>query len=134
MERLSSPGGSSDASAARSPARSAPPGPASTGIGGLGAEWPAQLAGTIESVVGAVRDKTVKPATLVAKALVYGPVAAVVGLLTLVMVAVAGVRALDDIPGNHDWISLLGVGGFFTLLGLFSLGRGRSAARKASKG
>ena len=84
-------------------------------------------------MVGAVRDRTVKPATLVVKAVVYGPVAAVLGLVAVVMVAVAGVRALNDIPHNRDWISLLGVGGLFTLVGLFSLGRGRSAARKASK-
>lgn len=121
MERLSSSAGGGPAS----------PTPPTTST--LGANWPAQVAETIETVVGSVRDKTVKPATVVVKALVYGPVAAVVGAVAAVMVAVAAVRALNEIPGTRDWISLVGIGGFFSLAGLFLLERGRSAARKASK-
>lgn len=99
----------------------------------LGAGWPAQVADLVESVVGAVRDKGVRPATVVAKALVYGPLAALAGLSIVVLLAVGVVRALNQIPGFQDWISLAAVGGFFTVIGLFFLGRAR-AALKTPKG
>lgn len=95
----------------------------------LSAKWPDQLADGVESAVGMVRDKAVRPATTLAKALVYGPLAAIVGLTALVLVAVAVVRGLNAIPGFRDWISLCALGGFFALLGLFLLGRGRSALK-----
>jgi hypothetical protein len=98
-----------------------------------GSQWPGQVADRIDSTVGLVRDKAVRPITLVARGLVYGPIIAAVGLVAAVLAAVAAVRGLNEIPGFRDWISLLAVGGFFSLLGLFLLGRGRAAARPAPK-
>lgn len=105
------------------PARSGGP------LANLGANWPDQLADGVESAVGMVRDKAVRPATTVAKALVYGPLAALVGLTALILVGIAVVRGLNTIPGFQDWISLAALGGLFTLVGLFLLGRGRSALK-----
>ena len=114
------------------PTRTAAPGPTGSGprgggLGSLGANWPAQVADGVESAVGLVRDKAVRPATVVARALVYGPLVAIVGLMTIVLSAAAAVRGLNEIPGFRDWISLCAIGGLFTLVGLFLLSRGRSA-------
>lgn len=114
------------------PTRTSPPGPPAPGppaggLGSIGANWPAQVADGVEAAVGLVRDKAVRPATVLARALVYGPLAAIVGLVALVLTAVAAVRGLNEIPGFQDWISLCAIGGLFTLAGLFLLSRGRSA-------
>lgn len=106
---------------------SGPGAAASNAFSSLSSRWPDQLADGVESAVGLVRDKAVKPATTLAKALVYGPLAAIVGLTATVLVGIAVVRGLNTIPGFRDWISLLALGGLFTLVGLFLLGRGRSA-------
>jgi hypothetical protein len=102
---------------------------ASNAFTSLSSRWPDQLAEGVESAVGLVRDKAVRPATTLAKALVYGPLAAIIGLTALVLVAIAAVRGLNVIPGFQDWISLCALGGLFTLVGLFLLRRGRSALK-----
>ena len=98
---------------------------------GTGTDWAAGVAGQIESVVGAVRDRSVRPLTLVAKAVVYGIIIAFMAAAVVILGAVAAVRALN-IP-LRDWAAELVVGGSFALAGMFLLARGRSALRK-SKG
>lgn len=81
-------------------------------------DWTAQAADTIERVVGAVRDKTTVPLTTVARALVYGLLAAVVGTTALVLVVVALVRMLDVVLPRGVWLPDLILGTLFTLVGL----------------
>lgn len=89
-------------------------------------DWAAQTADTIERAVGSVRGKTSEPVERVARLLVYGLVAAILGAAALVLLAVAVVRALDvAIPGGV-WSAHAVAGGIFTLGGLF-LWRKRSA-------
>lgn len=89
-----------------------------------GSDWPAQAADTIERVVGSVRDKTTGPAITVARGLVYGLFALMVGAVVAVMLAVAAVRALDAyLPDawfgeQHTWAAHLLVGAVFTLAGM----------------
>lgn len=86
-------------------------------------DWPAQTADTIERLVLTVRDKTTGPAITVARSVVYGLFAAVVGTAVLVMLAVAGVRALnvylpDSVFGEtHTWAAHLVVGLVFSSAG-----------------
>ena len=90
--------------------------------------WAADLADTVERVVGAVRDKTTKPLVTVARALVYGLLAAIIGIAAVVLLIVMLTRLLQEVL---DWIeirrsaavyiSYLAVGGIFSLAGLFLL-------------
>ena len=90
--------------------------------------WAADLADTVERVVGTVRDKTTKPLVTVTRALVYGLFAAILGIVALVLVIVMLTRLLQEVL---DWveirrsaavyISYLAVGGIFSLAGLFFL-------------
>ncbi len=92
-----------------------------SGQGG-GRDWAAQAADTVERVVGTVRDKTSLPLTTVARALVYGLVAAIMGVVMAVLVAIALVRAIDVFTGEGNvWIAHFAVGGIFTLAGAFLL-------------
>ena len=87
-------------------------------------DWPAQAADTIERVVGSVRDKTTGPAITIARGIVYGTFALVVGTVVAVLVAIAAVRALDNyLPDSvfgeeHTWAAHLLVGLVFTGLGM----------------
>lgn len=88
-----------------------------------GADWPVQAADTIERVVGSVRDKTTGPAITVARWLVYGTFALIVGSITSVLLAIAGVRLVDVylpdawVGDDHTWAAHLIVGALFTLAG-----------------
>jgi hypothetical protein len=89
-----------------------------------GADWPAQAADTIVRVVGQVRDKTTGPAITAARGLVYGVLAAVVGVVAAVLFAIGSVRLLDvylpeSLTGDDNtWLAHAIIGGLFTGAGL----------------
>jgi hypothetical protein len=94
-----------------------------------GSDWPVQAADTIERVVGSVRDKTTGPAITIARWVVYGTFALVVGSVVAVLVAIAAVRALDSyLPESvfgdeHIWAAHLLVGLVFTIVGMLAWSR-----------
>ena len=92
-----------------------------TGSGG-GTDWAVQVADTVERVVGSIRDKTSLPLVTVARAVVFGLIAAVMALAMTVLVAIALVRAIDVFTGEGNvWIAHFVVGGIFSLAGGFLL-------------
>jgi hypothetical protein len=104
-----------------------------------GPDWPAQAADTIERVVGTVRDKTTTPAMTIARAVVYGTFAALVGSASLVLLIVALVRGLnvalpDAVFGEqHMWAAYLITGLLFVVVGavLWRRRRGSGEDRQA---
>ena len=102
------------------PPAASQPVPSSSQTASSTPDWTVQAADTIESVVGSIRDKTEVPLETVARALVYGLVAGVMGLTALILVAIALVRVLEVyLPIGDVWLPDLIIGGLFTLLGLF---------------
>jgi hypothetical protein len=98
----------------------APNGPAQTGDH----DWTVQVADRIESVVETVRDKTTKPATLVARGLVYGLVAGVLGAALLFLLVLGLTRVLDVyLPfhpiGRRVWVVDAGAAAIFLGSGAF---------------
>lgn len=84
-------------------------------------DWTVKAADTIDAVVTVVHDKAVVPVTTIARWLVYGLLAAIVGMMALVLTAIALVRVLDIVTGDgRVWIAHLITGGIFTLAGLFA--------------
>lgn len=81
-------------------------------------DWAAQTADGIERVVASVRAKTADPLEKVARALVYGLIAAIVGLAALVLGAVALVRALDVVLPGEVWSAHALSGGIFVIAGV----------------
>ena len=69
--------------------------------------------------MGGVRGKTSEPLESVARIAVYGLVATFLGLVAVVLVAVALVRGLDVAIPGEVWPAHAVVGGIFTVLGLF---------------
>lgn len=87
-------------------------------------DWAASAADTIDRVITGIGDKTARPLTTIAGAIVFGLVAASAGLVLLVMFAVALVRLISSYLPIHPharsvWITEAGLGGIFTLIGLF---------------
>ena len=82
-------------------------------------DWAAQTADSIDRVIGSVRSKTTEPVERVARFLVYGLVAAIMGIAALVLLSAGLVRALDVAIPGEVWSAHLVTGGIFTLLGLF---------------
>ena len=95
-----------------------------------GGDWSVQAADTIERVVGTIRDKTSVPLTTVARALVFGLLAAVMGVTTLVFVTIALVRAVNVYLPGDVWAAYLVIGGIFTLIGAFLLRKATSQKRR----
>lgn len=87
-------------------------------------DWAAQAADTIERAVGNVRDRTTGPAITVARAVVYGTFAALVGLAALVLATVGAVRLIDNyLPDavfgeEHTWATYLIIGLVFVIAGV----------------
>jgi hypothetical protein len=95
-----------------------------------GTDWTVQAADTVERVVGAVRDKTAVPLTTIARAVVYGLVAAIMGIAALTLVAVGLVRAVNAYVPEEVWAAHLIVGGIFTLAGLLLLRKANRPKRE----
>ncbi|MGH9081946.1 MAG: hypothetical protein ACRDY3_12310 [Acidimicrobiales bacterium] len=113
------------------------------GIGGgavlnagmAGVEWPKKAADAVEMVVDAVHDKAIRPATLAARAVVFGLLVAALAAVLIVVVSVAVVRLLDIYAfGNRVWISDAVVGGLLTLAGLAAWSRRTTRTRRAAGG
>lgn len=81
-------------------------------------DWPAQAADTVVRLVGTVRDRTTGPAVTVARAVVYGLLAAIVGVVALVLVVAALIRFVDVWVPGEVWSAHLIVGAVLTLGGL----------------
>jgi hypothetical protein len=86
-------------------------------------DWPAQAADTIERVVGTVRDKTTGPALTVARGVVYGTFAALVGTAAVVLLLVMIVHLMDNyLPDavfgeDHVWAVYLILGLALVIVG-----------------
>lgn len=90
-------------------------------------DWTVQAADTIERVVGGIRDKTSGRLVTVVRAIVFGLLAATMGLIIGVFGAIVALRVLTDYAFRGEvWASYLLVGGIFVLFGALFL-------RKASK-
>ena len=89
--------------------------------------WAADLADTIERVVGNVRDKTTKPLVVATRAVVYGLLAGILGVAAVVLllaVLTRGLQTLLDLGVSQPrsvYLSYLIVGGLISLGGVLVL-------------
>ncbi len=95
-----------------------------------GNDWSADVANQIESVVLGVRDKTVRPLTLLSRGLVFGVLVGIMVQVALAFLAVGIVRLMDiyAFPGRI-WATYSVVGGIFVLLGWFLWTKRRAKAK-----
>ena len=91
--------------------------------------WAADLADTIERVVGTVRERTTKPLVTASRGVVFGLLAGILGITAVVLLIIVLTRvtqALLDIWFRHEmsvYLSYFIIGGIICLGGLFVLGK-----------
>jgi hypothetical protein len=81
-------------------------------------DWTTDAADAIDRTVGLLRDRTVEPATAVARAIVYGLIAALIGVPAAVMLLIAVFRLLVIAEQQYVWASWCTLGGILLLAGL----------------
>jgi hypothetical protein len=82
-------------------------------------DWPARGADLVETLVSLLRDKTVRPLTLVARALVFGIIVMAAATVAVVFVSISLVRLLTVYAfDGRVWASELLVGAVFVAIGL----------------
>jgi hypothetical protein len=87
-------------------------------------DWTTQAADLIEQAVGTVRDKTVVPTRAIARAIVFGLLAAFFAVSALAVFVLAAFRLLviaaNELFGDgRAWVAHLFVGAVFVVLGMF---------------
>src|SRR4051794_9530395 len=93
-------------------------------------DWTVRVADTLESTIGSVHDKAVVPVTRVARWIVYGTLAAILGTMALVLFIIMSIRAfVNYVPPHKVWVADLAVGGIFVIAGLLLWTRRRSGTR-----
>jgi uncharacterized BrkB/YihY/UPF0761 family membrane protein len=101
-------------------------------------DWPSQAADAIERAVGSVRDKTTGPLLKLAKGVVYGTFAALVGVTALVIAVIGAIHALDNyLPDSvfgerHMWAVHLIVGLVFVVSGGILWSRRRASEQTSA--
>lgn len=86
-------------------------------------DWPAQVAGRLESVTAAVEQRTVQPLVGLARLVVYGLLAAVLLMVVGALSAIALVRVLNVyLFTGADWASFAVTGGILSVVGLLLWG------------
>jgi len=94
--------------------------------------WPTQATDAVVRAVDTVRDKTTGPLQTVARGVVYGVLALVLGSMVAVLVIISLIRGVDalvslGVDPPNIWITYLIVGVIFVVAGWFVFRRRRLA-------
>lgn len=81
-------------------------------------DWAKQLVDTLDGVVESIRSKTSDPLVKVAKAVVFGVMAAGLGLMALLLLTIGAVRLLDAYLPTGVWSAYLVIGLLFSVIGV----------------
>ena len=82
-------------------------------------DWPARATDQIEALITLLRDRTVRPVALVARAIVFGILVFAAALVTVVLVSVSLIRLLTVyVFDGRVWLSDIVVGVLFVAAGL----------------
>ncbi len=95
-------------------------------------DWTVEVVNRIDTVVGTIKQKTTVPITKLARALVFGLVAAVAAILAVALVCIAVVRICVaylpfDPVSRRVWVTYAGLGAIFLLVGAFAWRKRRPA-------
>ncbi len=82
-------------------------------------EWAVSALDKVDDLVGKVRSNTTDRLVRVARALVFGVLAAIMGATALVFAVVGTVRGLDEVVPGPVWGVYLPLGAIFVLAGTF---------------
>jgi hypothetical protein len=91
-------------------------------------DWAARLTSLVATGVALVRDRSVRPAFILATGIVLALSVAGVAVGVLVLIAVGLCRLFDNLVfSGHVWATYFTVGGIFCLAGAFVISLGNKA-------
>jgi len=88
-------------------------------VPGLPADWHVLATEKVVSTVDTVRVKTSGPAIKISRLVVYGIMAAFIGLMALIMLLIGIVRLLDNVLPKDVWLVYLILCAVFMIAGAF---------------
>jgi hypothetical protein len=94
-------------------------------------DWAARTADSIERVVTTVRDRTTKPVLIAGRAVVFGLLAAIVGVAAVVLLSITIVRVMVILT-DRAWLGELILGVVFVIAGFVLLRLRRTAVQEIS--
>ncbi len=90
-------------------------------------DWAAKAADLVEQLATTIRRKGIEPLFRFGRLLSYGLIAALAGIVVLLVTLTIVVRVLTDYAfGHHVWITYLVLGGITLLLGMFLMNKMKS--------
>ncbi|HEX2043160.1 MAG TPA: hypothetical protein VHF24_11045 [Acidimicrobiales bacterium] len=82
-------------------------------------DWAVGALDRLDGLIAKVRSATTERLVKIARIVVYGLLAAIMGLTALVLGVIAAVRALDRLIPGPVWSAYLPLGAIFTIAGAF---------------
>jgi hypothetical protein len=82
-------------------------------------DWTTDAADAIDRTVALIRERTVEPAQAATRAIVYGLLAALIGIPVVVLATIGLFRVLVELEQNYVWAAWCTLGGIFVLAGAF---------------
>ena len=86
-----------------------------------GGDWVTQVVSLVDRTVGTVRDKTTRPVAGVARALVWGLMAVLLGAVAVVLGLIAAHRLIVILTGGRAYLAHLLLGIILIAIGLFAM-------------
>ncbi len=95
------------------------PAPTRPSAAGLIGDLPSRATSSVDTLVELLRDKTVRPATLATRAIVFGIIVLAASVVTVTLLAITLIRILTVYAfDGRVWLSDLVVGALFVIAGL----------------
>jgi len=82
-------------------------------------DWASDVADRLEHLVTSVREQTTDRLVSIARLVVFGLLAGIMAIMAGLLVVIALVRLLNQIPPQKVWLTYLVLGAIFTGAGLF---------------
>ena len=99
-----------------------------------GTDWTSDLLDRLDHYIEVVRSNTTDRLVKVARLLVYGLIAAILGLMAGVVALIAMIRILDVVLPREVWLPYVVLGAIFLGLGLFLWSKKTAASPAAVTG
>jgi hypothetical protein len=82
-------------------------------------DWTTDAANAIDNAVGIVRERTVDPIHAIARAVIYGLLAALILIPAVTLTTIGVFRLLTIAVDGNVWAAWTGLGGIFLIIGWF---------------
>lgn len=84
-----------------------------------GADWSKDLLDRLDHYIDVVRSNTTDRLVKVARVLVYGVIAVILGTMAGIVALIAAIRVLDIVLPREVWLPYVVLGAIFLVVGLF---------------